>query len=302
LASGWFKKVKRVDPYKTANPADLLISGKAEAVLVAPKEGLAYAFARGGKNVQLLINAANAARAQQVEGYVKLIVLQAAAGESPALLSAPLIELDVRVMFNHYMVTSYFMIPAIVVMSMYVVILIVCSMSIAKEKEIGTMEKLLASPATTLEILAGKLLPYFIIGFIIITFMLTVGVLGFGMPLRGHLWQAAVNSVIFIMFPLSLAVLTSSAASNQQQAMMGSALFVLMGVLMGGVFFPVENIPAALRWISYFNPIMYSAANFRNLVLKGGDLAYFWQYCGASFLICFLLALAGYKNFKSKLN
>ena len=300
LASGWFKKVEGVNGAQVEDPSALLLGNKAEAVLVAPKEGFEYALEHGAP-IQLLVNAINAQRAQQVDGYVKQIVAAAAAAKGYNL-SAGFIELDTRVMFNHYMDTTDFMIPALMVMSTFLVMLVVCSMAITKEKETGTMEKLIASPASAAEILLGKTLPYFIIGLVIIFAIFFIGAVFFGVPFRGHLWQIFVTGSLLIISALGVATLLSTAAKTQQQAMMGNVLFLMPAILLSGVFFPVANIPESFRWLCYLNPMMSSVVNFRGIMLKGGDLVYFWQYCAILAVICLITCSAAYKNFRSKLN
>lgn len=301
LASGWFKAVKGINGAQVQAPESLLLTQKAEAVLIAPKEGLAYALEHGDKPIQLLVNAINAQRAQQVEGYVKQIVARVAA-KNGYNTGASLIDLDTRVLFNHYMNTTDFMIPALMVMSTFVVIMVVSSMAITKEKETGTMEKLIASPATVQEILLGKTLPYFMIGLTIIFAIFTIGVLCFGVPFRGSIWQILITGVLLVVSALSLSTLLSTIAKTQQQAMMGSVLILMPAILLSGVFFPVANIPQIFRWLCYCNPMMYSVSNFRNAMLKGGDLQFFWQYSAVLAIICFIIASLAYKNFKAKLN
>lgn len=302
LASGWFKEVKGVNGAQVADPSELIVKHQAEAVLVAPAEGFERALERGNKPIQLLINATNSQRAQQVNGYVQQIVAEVAAAHGYTAGSGGLMELDLRIMFNHYMDTTEFMIPALMVMATFIVLLVVGGMALAKEKETGTMEKLIASPCSVAEIMLGKTVAYFLIGQCIIWMMLLIGVLGFGIPFRGHGWQVAVNGVLFATSALAVALLISTVTRTQQQAMMASLLFLMPSILLSGVFFPVANIPLEFRWLCYLNPMTYCVINFRTVILKGGDLLYFWQNCAALSAICIVLCTAAYKNFKSTLN
>jgi len=300
-ASGWFK-IADIRGVSILNPADLLIDRRAEAVLVMPDEGAEAAIERGGKPFQLLINATNAVRAQQAEGYIRSILLEVAAEKYPAAAQGGIIKIDTRVMFNHYMITPYFMIPALMAMSSFVVLMMVAGMALAKEKEAGTMEKLISSPATSVEIILGKTIPYFIIGLLVVGFICTIGVVAFGVPLRGHIWELGLTAGLFALAALSAAVFISTFASNQQSAMMGGFLYSMPAILLSGTFFPADNIPSYAHWLVYFNPLMYSVMSFRNIMLKGGDLAFFWQYSGLLFVLAVSMAAIGYKNFKSKLN
>ena len=302
VASGWFKAVKHVEGSNVFDPVELLNTHQAEAVLVAPEEGFEYALERQNKPIQLLINATNAQRAQQVNVYVSQILARVAAGRGYNLSGQTRIALVTRTLFNPQLNTADFMVPALLVMSSFIVLMIVCSMAITKEKEMGTMEKLISSPASSADILLGKTIPYFLLGIGIITLMLSVGIFGFGIAYRGTVWQLALNATALSACALSLATLLSTVARTQQQAMMGGVLILLPGILLSGVFFPVANIPAAFRWVCYCNPIMYACANFRNIILKGGDYALFWQDFGILACMAVLLATVAYTNFKAKLN
>jgi ABC-2 type transport system permease protein len=302
LASGWFKEVKNVSGARVRDPAELLIKQKAEAVLVAPKEGFEYALEKGGKPIQLLVNAVNAQRAQQVDTYVKRIVAEAAKARGYDINATGLIQMDIRIMYNHYMNTSDYMLPALISMATFIVLLAVCSMSIAKEKETGTMEKLIASPSSGEEILLGKTIPYMIIGAAIILFMFSISLTGFRISFRGAFWQMLLTGVLLILITLSVATLISTIVKTQQQALMASILFILPAILLSGVFFPIENIPPAVQWISRFDPLTYAMINFRNVFLKGGDAILFWRNSLMSLIMALALSAAAFKNFKSTLN
>lgn len=249
----------------------------------------------GGKNRRQ-------AQAQQVNSYITQILAKVAAHHGYQLGGPTQLALDTRILFNPQLSTTDFMVPALLVMTSFIILMIVGSMAITKEKEMGTMEKLISSPASTADILLGKVLPYFFIGIGVVTLMLGVGVLGFGIPFRGTFWQFALNGIALAACALSMATLISTIASSQQQAMMGGVLVLLPAVLLSGVFFPVDNIPVGFRWICYLNPMMYACTNFRNIILKGGDYLLFGKYFGILLLMAVTLATLAYKNFKSKLN
>jgi len=302
VASGWFKQVHHVDGANVLDPTSLLTTYKAEAVLVAPSEGFEYALERQNKPIQLLINATNAQRAQQVNAYVSQILARVAANHGYQLSGPMRLTLDTRILFNPQMSTTSFMVPALLVMTSFIILMIVGSMAITKEKEMGTMEKLISSPASTADILLGKALPYFFIGIGVVTLMLCVGVFGFGISYRGTIWQFALNGIALAACALSMATLISTIANTQQQAMMGGVLILLPAILLSGVFFPVANIPAEFRWLCYCNPLMYACTNFRNIILKGGDYPFFWQYFSILLGMAIVLSASAYKNFKQKLN
>jgi ABC-2 type transport system permease protein len=214
LASGWFKTVKNVDFSDFSNIENTIMSNKAEAILVAPQGGFPKAI-EGQKSLQLLIDATNASRARQVEAYVKAITMEVVQEQSPNFPVANLIEIDSRVLFNHTLDTAPFMIPAIIAMASFMVTMLICCMAITKEKEQGTMEKLISSPVTSLEIILGKTVPYAIVGITLICFIVFVGVIVFEVPLRGNFWQILVTGILFILTALSIAMFVSTITKSQ---------------------------------------------------------------------------------------
>ncbi|MDR2396216.1 MAG: ABC transporter permease [Endomicrobium sp.] len=301
ISSGYFKYIDNINSMDFSNVEKTITSKKVEAVLVAPKENFANAIDKG-KPIQLLIDATNAARARQIEVYIKAITLDVIRGYKQNSNANNFITLDTRILYNHTLDTASFMIPAITVMSTFIVAMLICCMSITKEKEQGTIEKLISSPVTSLEIILGKTLPYAIIGVLIICFIIFIGTLIFNVPLRGYFWQILITGILFIWTALSLAIIVSIAAKSQQQAMIGCFIILLPSILLSGILFPVENISSSIRWICYLNPIMYAASNLRNIMLKGNDLLLFWQYCCALFLIALTISMFSIKKFKSTLN
>ncbi len=302
VASRWFKQVHHVEGVNVLDPSSLLTTYKAEAVLVAPTKGFEYALERQNEPIQLLINATNAQRAQQVNTYVSQILARVAASHGYQISGPMRLSLETRILFNPQMSTAAFMVPALLVMTSFIILMIIGSMAITKEKEMGTMEKLISSPASTADILLGKTLPYFLIGIGVVALMLGVGIFGFGITYHGTIWQLALNGMALAACALSMATLISTVATTQQQAMMAGVLILLPAILLSGVFFPVANIPQAFRWICYCNPLMYACTNFRNIILKGGDYPFFWNYFSILLGMAIVLAASAYKNFKAKLN
>ncbi|WP_428897585.1 ABC-2 type transport system permease protein [Parelusimicrobium proximum] len=300
--TGWFKDAKGADIFKLSNPSDLIINKQAEVVIAAPKEGMAAALNKGDKPIQILINATDAMRAKQIEIYVQSVILGVIKESVPEMPLDGLIKVDSRILFNHYMHTPYFMVPALMAMATFIIIMLFTAMAIAKEKEAGTMEKLLASPISTAEILIGKTLPYIMIGFYMTLLLFAVGILGFGVPFRGTFTELLINTFFLVITAVSVAVALSTVSATQQQAMMACILVLVPAVLMSAVLFPVENFPKAVRWLCYLDPLMYATANFRVIMLKGGDIGYFAYNCAVMLLIGGVLAVFSVKKFKNTLN
>jgi ABC-2 type transport system permease protein len=265
-SSGWFLPA---GPLK-GDPFDVVRARRAEVVLVAPAEGAEVAMARGPAQYQLLIDAMNATRARGIETYASAILAAHLRAERPGPEPAS-VKFSIRTLYNPENNTAMFMIPGTLCLMLTLVTTILTSMSMAKERELGTLETLFAAPVAPWEILLGKTIPYVILGMIDLPLVLLVAKV-LGVPIRGPLWMIGASTFIFVCTTVSCGFLVSSYSASQQQAMIGGFLFMFPSIQLSGVIFPVENMPAAIRWVSYFDPVRYFVAIIRHLMLKGGDL------------------------------
>ncbi len=262
IASGWFipAKVSSSDPYTQVQ------GGEADAVLVAPPGGVDKSLGRHDGKMQLLINATNVTRGQSIERYVNAVLM----ANQPIPFKVPL-EFDVRVLYNPAMRTALFLVPGVMSMLVCLITILLTSMSITKEKELGTFETLIAAPVKPEEVILGKTVPYVILGMSNIPLILAVAVFVFGLPMRGSLLVLMFASFMFVCCTVGIGLMISTLAKNQQQSMMGGFLFLLPAMLLSGLAFPIENMPWAMRMFSYVNPITYYIDLLRNIMLKGGD-------------------------------
>lgn len=254
LASGWF-----ID----AGPG-----GKADAVLYPPAQGVTRSMARGEGQVQMLVDATNMTRAQSIERYMRGIVQEELQRNAPR--QAPLL-FNVRLQYNPTLRSAVFMVPGIMSLVMCLTTIILTSMGVAREKEIGTFETILAAPVGAIDVILGKSIPYMLLGLMNLPLILGVAVMLFEVPLRGPLWVLLLASVVFIAATVAIGILISTTVRTQQQALMGGFLFLFPSVLVSGLMFPVENMPWLLQLVSYSNPLTYYMELLRNIMLKGGD-------------------------------
>lgn len=295
-ASGWFVPVAPGD----GDPFDWVRSGRAEAVLVAPPEGSAEAMARGQASYQLLVDSLNSVRARGVESYAQAVLAEHLRDEGLAA-AAPSFRFSTRVLYNPTGETAIFMIPGTLCLMLTLVTIILTSMSMAGERERGTLETLFAAPVAPWEILVGKTVPFIILGMIDLPLVLMVAV-ALGVPVRGPLWLIGLSTLVFVSTTVSIGFLVSSYARNQQQAMLGGFLFVFPSIQLSGVIFPIENMPKAMAWIAWFNPLRYFVIVIRHLLLKGGDMgAVLPNLAAMAALGAFALYWAGHR-FRQTLN
>jgi ABC-2 type transport system permease protein len=297
-ASGWFT---RVGYAPQEDPFELIASGRADAVLIAPAEGLQRSAVRGEGKMQLLVDASNAAKARAVEAYAKRIIADAAAREYGAR-EEPALKFDVRVLYNPAMESSMFLVPGVMGMLVCLITIILTAMSLTREREMGTFEMIVSAPLSNTEVLLGKTVPYIILGLADAALVVAAGYLIFGVPVRGPLWQLALVSLAFVVNTVSIGTFISTVSKNQQQAMLGGFMFLFPAILMSGVMYPVENMPKAVIAAAYLDPLMYFVRLLRNIMLKGGDTYVFWSNLGALCLMAFFAAGLAYKRFRQTLN
>ncbi len=298
IASGWFipARTSVQDPFREIQ------SGDADAVLVAPAGGLTRAIGRGNAQLQLLINAENPIEARGIERYMQQILqttLRSDVAQDAASAAAiPPLQLDVRLLYNPSLRSAIFMVPGVMSMIICVLTILLTSMALAREKEIGTFEMLISAPLQTWEIITGKTLPYFLLGLLDVPLVLLVAVLLFHVPIRGPLWELALASVAFVATTVGIGMLISTFAKNQQQAMLGGFLFLFPAILLSGIMFPVDNMPLWLKFFVYSDPLTYFAALLRNILLKGGNPMLTLEY--TCFIVLSGVAALGlsFKRFK----
>jgi ABC-2 type transport system permease protein len=171
------------------------------------------------------------------------------------------------------------------------------SLTIAREKETGTMEQLLTAPVKPRQIIIGKVIPYFLLaafdGFLVWAF----AVFHFGVPMNGSMLLMVLFGTIYVLAALSIGILVSTLAKTQQVAMMTTLMVTMMpSVLLSGFAFDIKNMPMVLQLISYIVPARYFIVIIRGIMLKGSGLSVLWpQAVGLAALALALLAIAARK-------
>jgi ABC-2 type transport system permease protein len=191
--------------------------------------------------------------------------------------SAPLVSADVRVWFNPQLESKDFMIPGILALLLLVVTTNLSSMSIVREKELGTLEQLNVTPIARWELIVGKMVPYALIGMVDVLLVVLVALLWFEVPFRGSFLLLFAMSLIYLMTTLGLGLFVSTISATQQQAMMTASFFFLIPmVFLSGFVFPIENMPAVIQPVTYLIPLRYFLVILRGIFLKGVGLEILW--------------------------
>lgn len=275
--------------------------GNVKQVIII-EEGLATSLGRGeDAKIQLLADASDANTANLVVNYTRGI-LRDFEREMQAKTGPVLSIQESRMVFNAEMRGVFMFVPGTMALILMLVSAMMTSISIAREKELGTMETLLVSPLRPLQIILGKVTPYVAISFINTLSILLLAYFVFGMPVKGNLGLLLAECLLFTILALSLGILIST-LSNSQQVAMFISMFALMlpTLLLSGFIYPIENMPRVLQWLTMVMPPRYFITVIKAIMLKGVGLTYIWKetlIMGGMTTIFILLSL---RNFKIRL-
>ncbi len=255
----------------------LLARGKADITLWIER-GYAEKLATGSSaSVSIAVNGQNSSLAGRAGGYANAIVRREAQKVmEERMLARPelrqrsrRVEAVTRFFYNPQLESRYYMVPGIIVLVVTIISGMLTGMAIVREKEIGTLEQLMVTPITPLQLVAGKTIPFAILSFIEMGFVTVVAVLWFRLPLTGPIWLLAASALIYLLVTLGGGLLASTVSSTQQQAMFSVWFALVFGILMSGFFFPIENMPKTVQPLTYLNPMRYFISIVRGIFLKG---------------------------------
>ncbi|HXH24329.1 MAG TPA: ABC transporter permease [Vicinamibacterales bacterium] len=189
----------------------------------------------------------------------------------------PAVSAAIRVWFNPELESRFFMIPGILALLLLVVTTNLSSMAIVRERELGTLEQLHVTPIARWELIAGKMLPYAVLGMVDVLLVIAVAVGWFQVPLRGSFALLILMCLVYLLTTLGLGLFVSTISRTQQQAMMTSSFFFLIPMIfLSGFVFPIENMPEAIQPVTYLVPLRYFLVILRGIFLKGVGLETLW--------------------------
>lgn len=193
----------------------------------------------------------------------------------------PEIKLETRAWFNENLESRNFYVPGVIALIVMLITLMLTSIAIVREKEMGTIEQIMVTPMSRGEFILGKTLPFALIGLADVVLISIVGVFWFGVPIRGHIAWLFVSVLLYLMTTLGIGLLISTVSRTQQQAMMMTFLFFSPAVLLSGFIFPIANMPLVVQWLTYLNPLRYFLVIIRGVFLKGIGPDIFWPQMAA---------------------
>ncbi|HXX63480.1 MAG TPA: ABC transporter permease, partial [Bacteroidota bacterium] len=266
----------------------LVEEGKANIALVIPDGFSRKQLAGETAQVQVILDGTDANTANILLGYAQQIVASYAQGVTaqylPLLGAARIgrIVPEPRIWFNPDLLSAYYMVPGVVALVLMIITMTLTSLGIVKEKEIGTLEQLMVTPIRPYQLILGKLIPFTVIGFADVLFVLAIARFWFEVPLVGSLPLLFALSGVFILTTLGLGLFISTVAKSQQQAMLIAQFFFFMPFLfLSGFAFPIANMPHIIQIATYVIPLRYFLEIVRGIFLKGAGIAELWPQASA---------------------
>jgi ABC-2 type transport system permease protein len=219
-----------------------------------------------------------------------------------ATLIKPAIDVRTQVWYNPGLVSSYFMVPAMIGMILQYLGTMLTATAIVRERERGTIEQLIVTPLRSQELVIGKLAPYVILTFWDVIEVLIVGVLLFKMPINGDLTLLLALTSLFMITTLGIGLFISTIAKTQQEAMLTTMFTILPSIFLSGFFFPLAAMPAWLQALSYIIPLRYFLIIARGIVVKGVGMEALWSEVVALAFFAIVVMGAAAARFKKSLD
>ena len=293
VRSGYFEI--KAEPGSSAALDELLDAGTVQAAIVIPPRFGERIAARTASDVQVLLDGTDSNTATIIQNYVDLVSARFSESLIVRLLGRrpggfPTVE--PRIWYNPELKTALWMVPGVICLILLVSTLVLSSMAITREREMGTLEQLIVSPIRSFELILGKTLPFAVVGFCDVLLVTAFGRIIFNVPIRGSIPFLLAMSLAFILTTLGIGLFISTISRTQSQAMMSAIFFVMPAMLLSGIFTPIDNMPVVVQYLTYLNPLRYFGKIVREILLKGNgpsvlwpDMVYLLVFGGATFVL-----------------
>jgi ABC-2 type transport system permease protein len=277
ISSDFFRKTGNLLNYNDID--EVFKEGKTKAVIIF-EEGFGKGLIAEGKaSVSIIADGSEPNTAALVTNYAMAIVNNFSSELSgPGIKNSILIKPEVKMFYNPALKSHFMFVPGVITLILILICALMTSVTITREKEFGTMEVLLVSPLRPVQIILGKVMPYFILSFINVLIILALSWFVFGLPVKGSIILLLAETMLYILMSLTLGILISTVSSNMQQAIFISLIgLMLPTILLSGFIFPLENMPEVYDYISMILPPRYFIVIIKSIMIKGTGLLYIWK-------------------------
>ena len=293
--------------YSIHSPAEmeeLFRSGKIDMAMVF-SERFSDNLYTGEADIQLVSDATDPNMATTQSNYAAQTIRAAIQTEqdgSSVQPSSGEISINIKLLYNPQMKSAYNFVPGVMGLIMMLICAMMTSISIVREKEMGTMEVLLVSPVRPIFIILSKVVPYFVLSFVNLVTILLLSYFVLDVPIVGSLFWLIAESLLFIFVALALGVLISSIARTQVAAMLGSGMVLMMPtILLSGMIFPIESMPPLLQWISAIIPARWYIDLVKRIMIQGVDITLVGKEVAVLAIMAVVLVSVSLKKFKNRL-
>lgn len=276
--------------------------GKVKAVLVFEKDFSKKLQTQNIGKVQVISDATDPNMANTISNYISSILQNYSQEKNKITPSAYQIQTQTQLYYNPELKSVFNFVPGVMTVILMLVSAMMTSISITREKELGTMEILLVSPLKPFQVIIGKVFPYIFMSIINAIIILVLGYFVFEMPIEGSLVLLAFETVLFIICALALGILISTISDSQQTAMMTSLFGLMLPViLLSGFIFPISSMPLPLQVISNIIPAKWFIIIIKAIMLKGATFAVIWKETLIIIGMTFLFIIVSIKKYKIRL-
>lgn len=291
---------------KAANPNEInqaISDWKVRIGLVIPAGFEKDIYRQQVPNIAVIMDGIDGNSTGIALGYLQQIIVSFAKS-TPARVVPKVssLQVDERMWYNLNMRGAQFMVPGIVVILVTAVSMMLSSMSLVREKEIGTLEQLMVTPINKWQLLTGKLLPFLFLSFVELFLALGIAQQIFSIHMEGSYVLLALCAFSYLFATLGLGILISTFTSSQQQAMFFSWFFLVFCIMLSGLFIPIDNMPYSIRQVTWLNPMRYFVTLMREIFQKGNTLTYLWKELAVMSAYGVGIFLVSVAKFHKKLN
>ena len=307
VKSGYFNVVAHIS--NDARERQLLDEGRVQVVLHMDNGFEGDLIAGRPAPFQMIVDGTDSNTAGIVLGYSNTIVHTF----SQDILSQRILRLrgnivmpgqvvlKTRTWFNENLESRTYFVPGVIALMITLLTLLLTSLAIVREKEIGTMEQIMVTPIRPVEFILGKTVPFALISFVDLAVVALVGVYWFEIPVRGSFVLLVFAMSVYLMSTLGIGLLISTVSQTQQQAMISTFFFFMPAVLLSGFMFPIANMPVIVQWLTFLNPMRYVMVILRGIFLKGVGFDILWPQIAVLAVIGVLTLALASRRFRKTL-
>jgi ABC-2 type transport system permease protein len=256
----------------------------------------------GKATIQLLADASEPNTANLVVNYTNGIIQSYNREINEGTVPELMLDVRMRMYFNPEMKGVFMFVPGLMALLLTLISALMTSISITREKELGTMEVILISPLKPIQIIVGKVMPYIVLSFVNAVVILLLANFVFGIPVRGNVALLLAECLLYIFLALSLGILISTVTNSQQVAMMVSMVgMMLPTILLSGFIFPIENMPVILQWLCQIMPPKWFITIIKAIMIKGVGFMYIWKETLVLLVMLFVFIALSVRKFKVRL-